>query len=186
MPNPNRGSCGFQSSEFDQEYNSPSKSQIKREMIALQKLGEELAVESLDCINKLPIPEDIRNAIQECQRIKQHEARRRQMQYVGRKMRELEPSEVANIQDILNNRKGLSKNATTTMHALERHRDYLINSDDALTDLLVQNPGLDAQRIRTLIRNGREERAKNKPPKSCKKIFQLLRQLHSSRKIGGK
>src|SRR6476620_10498779 len=90
MPNPNRGACGFQSSEFEQEYTRPSKSQLKREMTALQVLGAELVSQPKDRIKRVPMPEDVREAILECQKITDHEGRRRQMQYVGKKMRTLE------------------------------------------------------------------------------------------------
>jgi ribosome-associated protein len=177
MPNPNRGSCGFQSSEFEQEYDRPSKSQLKREMTALQKLGEELIAESRDRVKRVPMPEDVRDAILECQQIKDHEGRRRQTQYVGKKMRTLEPHEIAEIQKTLDSWRGLSKADTAAMHALERHRDRLLKDDSALTELLAQHPELDVQHIRTLIRNGRKEQAENKPPKAYREIFQLLKQL---------
>src|SRR3954469_9074761 len=98
MPNPNRGSCGFQSSEFEDEYDRPSKSQLKREMTALQKLGAELIAESRDRVKRVPMPEDVRDAILECQQIKDHEGRRRQLQFVGKKMRTLDADELALIQ----------------------------------------------------------------------------------------
>jgi ribosome-associated protein len=177
MPNPNRGSCGFQSSEFEQEYDRPSKSQLKREMTALQKLGEELIAESRDRVKRVPMPEDVRDAILECQQIKDHEGRRRQTQYVGKKMRTLEPHEIAAIQKTLDSWRGLSKADTAAMHALERHRDRLLKDDGALTELLAQHPELDVQHIRSLIRNGRKEQAENKPPKAYREIFQLLKQL---------
>ncbi|MFC5474529.1 ribosome biogenesis factor YjgA [Paraherbaspirillum soli] len=177
MPNPNRGSCGFQSSEFEQEYDRPSKSQLKREMTALQKLGEELIAESRDRVKRVPMPEDVRDAILECQQIKDHEGRRRQTQYVGKKMRTLEPHEIAEIQKTLDSWRGLSKADTAAMHALERHRDRLLKNDAALTELLSQHPELDVQHTRTLIRNARKEQAENKPPKAYREIFQLLKQL---------
>ncbi|WP_038487277.1 ribosome biogenesis factor YjgA [Collimonas arenae] len=177
MPNPNRGSCGFQSSEFEQEYDRPSKSQLKREMTALQKLGEELIAESRDRVKRVPMPEDVRDAILECQQIKDHEGRRRQTQYVGKKMRTLEPHEIAEIQKTLDSWRGLSKADTAAMHALERHRDRLLKDDGALTELLAQHPELDVQHVRTMIRNARKEQAENKPPKAYREIFQLLKQL---------
>ncbi|PUA20133.1 ribosome biogenesis factor YjgA [Glaciimonas sp. PCH181] len=177
MPNPNRGSCGFQSTEFEQEYDRPSKSQLKREMTALQKLGEELIAESRDRVKRVPMPEDVRDAILECQQIKDHEGRRRQTQYVGKKMRTLEPHEIADIQKTLDSWRGLSKADTAAMHALERHRDRLLKDDNALTSLLALHPDLDVQHTRTLIRNARKEQAENKPPKAYREIFQLLKQL---------
>jgi ribosome-associated protein len=180
MPNPNRGSCGFQSSEFEQEYDRPSKSQLKREMTALQKLGEDLVAEPRDRVKRVPMPEDVRDAILECQQIKDHEGRRRQMQYVGKKMRTLDEDEIAAIQRTLDSWKGLSKADTAAMHALEKRREKLLANDAALTELLAQYPDLDAQQLRTLIRNARKEQADNKPPKAYREIFQILKQLQKA------
>lgn len=181
MPNPNRGSCGFQSSEFEQEYDRPSKSQLKREMTALQKLGEDLVAEPRDRVKRVPMPEDVRDAILECQQIKDHEGRRRQMQYVGKKMRTLDEDEIAAIQRTLDSWKGLSKADTAAMHALEKKRDKLLANDAALTELMGQHPELDVQHLRTLIRNARKEQAENKPPKAYREIFQILKQLQTEK-----
>jgi ribosome-associated protein len=177
MPNPNRGACGFQSSEFEQEYDRPSKSELKRQMTMLQKLGEELVAEARDRVKRVPMPEDVRDAILECQLIKDHEGRRRQLQFVGKKMRSLDEAEVAAIQRTIDSWKGLSKADTAAMHALERRREKLLTDDKALTTLLAEHPQLDAQHLRTLIRNARKEQAENKPPKAYREIFQILKQL---------
>ena len=179
MVNPNRGACGFKSNEFEQEYDRPSKSQLKREMTALQKLGEDLVAEPKDRVKRVPMPEDVRDAILECQNIKDHEGRRRQMQYVGKKMRSLDEAEIAAIQKTLDSWRGLSKSDTAAMHALERRREKLLANDTALTELLEQHPELDAQQLRALIRNARKEQAENKPPKAYREIFQILKQLQS-------
>jgi ribosome-associated protein len=177
MPNPNRGSCGFQSSEFEQEYDRPSKSELKRQMTALQKLGEELIAESRYRVKRVPMPEDVRDAILECQQIKDHEGRRRQTQYVGKKMRTLDENELAAIQRTLDSWRGLSKADTAAMHALERRRERLLKDDNALAELLEQYPELEIQHLRTLIRNARKEQAENKPPKAYREIFQILKEL---------
>ncbi|MCH8618979.1 ribosome biogenesis factor YjgA [Undibacterium sp. TS12] len=182
MPNPNRGSCGYQSNEFEQEYERPSKSQLKREMTALQKLGEELVEQARERVKRVPMPEDVRDAILECQQIKDHEGRRRQMQYVGKKMRTLDEEEVALIQKTIDSWKGASKSETAAMHALERQREKLLADDSVLTELLSANPQLDVQQLRTLIRNARKEQAENKPPKAYREIFQILKELQKSRK----
>lgn len=180
MPNPNRGSCGFQSNEFEQEYERPSKSQLKREMTALQKLGEELIAQPRDRVKKVPMPEDVLEAILMCQTIKDHEGRRRQLQYVGKKMRTLTPDEVAQIQQTIDSWKGSSKAETAVMHALERKREKLLADDNTLTTLLAQHPELDAQHLRTLIRNARKEVAETRPPKAYREIFQILKQLQKA------
>lgn len=179
MPNPNRGACGFQSSEFEQEYDRPSKSQLKREMTALQKLGAELVAEPKERVKRVPMPEDVRDAILACQLIKDHEGRRRQLQYVGKKMRTLDEEEIAAIQKTLDSWKGASKAETAAMHALERRREKLLSDDSALTDLRADHPEIDVQHLRTLIRNARKEQAENKPPKAYRELFQILKQLQS-------
>lgn len=177
MPNPNRGSCGFKSTEFEQEYERPSKSQLKREMTALQKMGQELIDQPRDRVKRVPMPEDVRDAILECQKIKDHEGRRRQLQFVGKKMRTLDEAEVALIQKTIDSWKGASKSETAVMHALERRRDKLLANDEAVTELMAEHPQLDAQQLRTMIRNARKEQAESKPPKAYRDIFQLLKEL---------
>lgn len=177
MPNPNRGSCGYQSNEFEQEYDRPSKSQLKREMTALQKLGAELIANSRDRVKRVPMPEDVRDAILECQKITDHEGRRRQLQYVGKKMRTLEPHEVAAIQKVIDSWRGTSKAEAAALHLIERRREKLLADDGALTELVASHPELDAQHLRTLIRNARKEQAENKPPKAYREIFQILKGL---------
>jgi ribosome-associated protein len=128
------------------------------------------------------MPEDVREAILTCQSITNHEGRRRAMQFVGKKMRTLDEEEVAVIQRTIEGWKGASKADTAAMHALERRRDKLLTDDNALTTLLSENPELDVQQLRTLIRNARKEQAENKPPKAYREIFQILKQVDAKRK----
>ncbi|WP_295991777.1 ribosome biogenesis factor YjgA [Rugamonas sp.] len=181
MVNPNRGAVGFSSTEFEQEYERPSKSEMKRQVNALQDLGAALIAEPRDRVKRVPMPEDVRDAILECQLITNHEGRRRALQYVGKKMRTLDEAEVAAIQRAIDSWKGLSKADTNAMHALERRRDKLLADDKVLTTLLAENPELDAQHLRTLIRNARKEQAEKKPPKAYREIFQILKQIDAKK-----
>jgi ribosome-associated protein len=184
MPNPNRGSVGFQSSEFEQEYDRPSKSELKRQSNELQKLGEQLIAEPRDRVKRVPMPENVRDAILMCQTITNHEGRRRQLQYVGKMMRTLDEEEVAAIQRTIDSWKGASKAETAALHALERRREKLLADDKALTTLLTEHPELDGQHLRTLIRNARKEQAENKPPKAYREIFQILKDVAKKSKAG--
>lgn len=180
MPNPNRGSVGFQSNEFEQEYERPSKTELKRQSDALQALGKELVEAPRDRVKRVPMPEDVRDVILECQNINNHEGRRRQMQFIGKKMRTLSEEEVAVIRRTIEGWKGASKADTAALHALERRRDKLLADDKALTALLEEAPHLDVQHLRTLIRNARKEQAENKPPKAYREIFQILKDLNKA------
>jgi len=182
MPNPNRGSVGFQSNEFEPEYDRPSKSELKRQSNDLQKLGEQLVDAPRDRVKRVPMPEDVRDAILTCQDISNHEGRRRALQFVGKKMRTLDEEEVAVIQRTIDSWKGASKAETAALHALERRRDKLLADDTALTALLEEAPELDVQHLRTLIRNARKEVAESKPPKAYREIFQILKDLNKKKK----
>ena len=177
MPNANRGSVGFQSNEFEQEYERPSKSELKRQMEELQKLGAQLVAEPRDRVRRVPMPDEVKDAILMCQTISNHEGRRRQLQYVGKMMRTLSEEEVAVIQRTIDSWKGASKAETAALHALERRREKLLSDDKALTELLSEHPELDVQHLRTLIRNARKEQAENKPPKAYRELFQILKEL---------
>ncbi|BDT61093.1 hypothetical protein MasN3_45870 [Massilia varians] len=182
MPNPNRGSVGFQSNEFEQEYERPSKSEAKRQSNELQKLGEQLVDAPRDRVKRVEMPEDVKEAILTCQTITNHEGRRRALQFVGKKMRTLDEAEVEVIKRTIEGWKGASKAETAALHALERRREKLLADDKALTQLLAENPELDAQHLRTLIRNARKEQAENKPPKAYREIFQILKDLGKKQK----
>ena len=177
MPNANRGSVGFRSDEFDQEYDRPSKSELKRQSNELQKPGEQLIEAPRDRVKRVPMPDEVRDAILMCQPTPNHEGRRRQLQFVGKWMRSLDEEEVAVIQRTIESWKGTSKAEAAALHALERRRDKLLADDKALTQLLEEHPDLDVQHLRTLIRNARKEQAENKPPKAYREIFQILKDL---------
>ncbi|MYM25564.1 DUF615 domain-containing protein [Duganella sp. FT135W] len=186
MVNPNRGAVGFSSTEFEEEYERPSKSEAKRQSNALQKMGETLVDAPRDRVKRVPMPEDVLDAILMCQTITNHEGRRRQMQFVGKKMRTLDETEIGLIQAAIDGWKGASKAETSAMHALERRRDKLLADDNALTALLSEAPHLDVQHLRTLIRNARKEQAENKPPKAYREIFQILKQLEADKRKAAK
>jgi ribosome-associated protein len=188
MVNPNRsgGGVGFSSTEFEDEYERPSKSEAKRQSNALQKMGETLVDAPRDRVKRVPMPEDVMEAILMCQTITNHEGRRRQMQFVGKKMRTLDETEIGLIQAAIDGWKGASKAETSAMHALERRRDKLLADDNALTALLSEAPHLDVQHLRTLIRNARKEQAENKPPKAYREIFQILKQLEADKRKAAK
>jgi ribosome-associated protein len=152
----------------------PSKTQRKKQMQSLQDLGEELAALSTDQIAGLELPEALRNALLEAKRITKWGAIRRQMQYVGRLMREVD---TAPIRDQLDALKGLSTQHTAKLHAAERWRERLLEDDAALAEFLSQHAETDSQHLRTLIRNARREAKEGKPPKSYRELFRAVREV---------
>ena len=158
----------------EEEELPPSKTKIKKQMHELQDLGSELVALGKDQLAQLDIPENLRDAIREMHRINKFGAQRRQMQYIGKLMRDVE---TAPIIARLNAWKGISQQHIGYMHQLERWRERLLESDSALTELLARHPEADAQKLRTLIRNTQKEREAQKPPKHFRELFQVLREI---------
>ena len=156
----------------EEEELPPSKTKIKKQMHELQELGAELVGLGKDQLAQLDIPESLRDAIREMHRINKFGAQRRQMQYIGKLMRDVDPAPIV---AKLNIWKGVSQQHIGYMHQIERWRERLLQEGNALTELLAAYPETDAQRLRTLIRNAHKEREAGKPAKSFREIFQVLR-----------
>jgi ribosome-associated protein len=149
----------------------PSKSQRKRESSALQDVGKMLVKLPTERIRKLDLPDALRTAVLEAQRITSHGALRRQMQYIGRLMRDVDAEPIiAQLAAI----RGASESTRAEFHALERWRERLLADDAALTDWLAIHPLSDAQQLRQLIRNARREAAESKPPRASRALFRML------------
>jgi ribosome-associated protein len=154
-----------------------SKTQIKKEMTALQKLGAALIDLPEGQLAQMVLAEDLLNAVLEARRIKSHGARKRQMLYVGRLMRR---TDAATIRAQLEALSGGSAQSAAAHKRLEAWREKLLADDGALTDFASAFPGSDLQQLRTLIRNAKRERDAGKPPHAYRELFRLIKQCSDS------
>ena len=152
-----------------------SKSEIKRDAEALKKLGVELVQLSKNELSKIPLDEDMIYAIELAQKIKK-EGYRRQIQYIGKLLRNRDIDPISQALDKLKNRHN-QQNAI--LHKLEKLRNDLIDTGDA-EPIIAWNPQADRQQLRQLARTAKKERDTNKPPKSARLIFQYLKDLSES------
>jgi ribosome-associated protein len=157
-----------------QDEERPSKTQRKREMHELQELGARLVGLNSEQLAAVALPEDLRGAIEQVRRMTKHEARRRQMQYIGRLMRAVDPGP---IREKLKVWDGVSTEHTAQQHRVERWRDRLLEDEDAVDELAGTHPGIDARRLRALARKAREERAAGTPPRAYRELFRALREI---------
>ena len=157
----------------------PSRTQRKREDQTLQDLGEALVAVSEEKLAELDLPERLRDAVMEARGISKFGALRRQMQYIGRLMREEGDAET--IRARLGAWKGVSVEETARLHLIERWRVRLLNDEKALEELITEYPRADIQQLRTLMRNAKREAEASKPPKSFRELFQVLRELLTSK-----
>lgn len=160
----------------------PSKTQRKQAMHALQDLGERLAELTPDKLEQLELPERLANAIDEYRRLNKFEARRRQMQYIGRLMRDVDAAPIAAQLDIWS---GTSRALVAEFHAVEEWRDRLLAEAGALDALAAAFPETDRARIALLIDRARAERAGGRPPANFRLLFrELARLLNAEQRAG--
>jgi ribosome-associated protein len=150
-----------------------SKTKKKQQMHELQALGAELVELSAERLAAMRLPAVLLTAVREAQRITSREGRRRQIQYIGRLMRELDPGP---IREQLTLWQGRTREIAVRQHALARWRERLLADDHALTEFAREQPGADLQALRALIRNARKETRENRPPRAFRELFRLLRE----------
>lgn len=158
----------------DEGLEPPSKSSRKRAMHALQDLGQQLVELSVERLRKVPMPEELFTAVRDAQRFTKHEARRRQMQYIGKLMRNIDPEPIQAQLDVFN---GVSAAEVARQHRLEKLRVDFLDDEKVLEKIAATWPHADLQHLRTLRRNALKERENNKPPKFFREIFRVLRDL---------
>lgn len=163
----------FDDDDLAAEDSGPSKSAKKRQMHALQLLGAELVELNEEKLAGVPLTPDLAKAIAEAKRIKSHEGLRRQKQYIGKLMRAADHEAIA---AYLTNLKDQQNRLARSLHLMERWRDELIDGEENKTaEFVAEFPDVDVQQLRTLIRNAKQEKLRNKPPTNSRKLFKLIR-----------
>jgi ribosome-associated protein len=163
----------------DEALTPESKSSRKRQMHALQDLGEALVGLTSTQLAKLDLDnEPLLEAIELAQRINHHSGKRRQMQYIGKLMRSADSERIAQSLDALHEG---SRKEKAREHMIEAARSALISrGDDALQEVLAIWPNADRQMLRQLSRSAIDEQKKALPPTSARKLFRYLRSLPES------
>jgi ribosome-associated protein len=153
----------------------PSKSQRKREVTALQELGEALVGLTKAQLARMALPARLQEAVAAAQAIVSRSARRRQLQYIGRLMREVDPEPIRTALDEI---AGRSREAAARLQRLERWRERLIrDGDEALGALVESFPAADLQHVRRLVREARREQEAGRPPAAARALFRYLREV---------
>ncbi|MCB1560687.1 MAG: DUF615 domain-containing protein [Xanthomonadales bacterium] len=154
-----------------------SRSQQRRDALAVFDLADQLASLSNSQLNALPLTDELREAVEDTRRIKSHVARKRQTQFLAKLLRRDEDS-VEALRRALEHDKADARRETAALHRIEQWRERLIDEgDDALGELVDLCPTADRQRLRSLVRQARTEKLKNRPPRAFREIFQELKPL---------
>lgn len=151
-----------------------SKSQRKREADRITQLGKTISELGEPDILRLGLDDDVLDAVMALRRINTRGAGKRQRLYLGKLLRS---RDLAPIEAALHALAQSANNATRQFHDLEQWRDKLLHEgNSALSAFIEQYPDSDRQRLRQLIRNANQESEQNKPPKSSRELFRLLRE----------
>ena len=184
-----KGQFVAEGSALDLEYkrelkgtDEPTRTDLKRESDALQKLGEGLLDLRADLMTKLELPDRLVEGVQEAKRITNFEGKRRQMQFIGKQMRLLTPEKCEAIRAAIEEQHMPSAQETLILHQSEQWRDRLIADDDAVGQWLNLNPDTDSQQLRALVRQARKDAKPEKPGeaqrhgRSYREIFLMVRE----------
>ena len=156
----------------------PSKTQRKRTVHALQELGEALVALNDEQLARIALPEPLRDAVMAAQHITRFEAKRRQLQYIGKLMRGIEPEPIRAALDMAHAR---TRAEAAAHRHIEAWRERLLSDSDALDALRAEFPETDIRRLRALARAALRERAEGRPPRAFRELYQALRALTEAR-----
>jgi ribosome-associated protein len=159
-----------------------SKTKRKREMHELQALGVALVALPESRLQEMSLETRLHEAVLAAKRITSHEARRRQMQYIGRLMRDADAEPIrARLAAV----EGHSAQAAAHHRRLEAWRERLMQDDEALTEFVAAHPGADLQELRALLRNARKEAKEGKPPRAYRELFRFLKNADAPAPLQG-
>ena len=159
-----KGQFVAEGSELDQELKlamkwgqSTSKTDAKRESEELQLLGQQLLELRGDLFKPLPLPDKLADALADAKRITNFEGKRRQMQFIGKLMRQLDEDTLLAVRHALELQRLGHSYDTEQLHQAETWRDRLIASDDAVQEWIARHPDTDTQQLRALVRQARKD-----------------------------
>ena len=144
----------------EEEFRGPSKSHLKRVQNELQELGRVMTGMGDETLKKIGLPEAVYDEIIEYRRMRNFGAQRRQLQLIGKKMRDMDP---AAVREAIARATGESRAAVALQHRCE-----------ALKNFIDEHTDIDIRRLRELVRSARREREQAKPPKSARELYRLL------------
>ncbi|MDE2307794.1 MAG: DUF615 domain-containing protein [Xanthomonadaceae bacterium] len=169
----------------DEDY-GPSRTQQRREALAVLALATQLLELPASRLARLELPDDVRHEIDVTRRITAHIARKRQLAFLAKIMRRHGDEAFAAVRAELGENREKQRQENAAMHRLEALRDRLVGEDEtALSELIAQHPQIDRQHLRSLTRQARIERDGNKPPRAYREIFRLLKELPGSEPDSG-
>lgn len=160
----------------DGDAEAPSRSQLRREALDVLKLAQALVELTDTQLGHVPISDDVLDEVRRARAVTQQIARKRQTQFLAKQLRKLDDADLNAIRAALENDRNTTRREAAALHHAEQWRDRLIDGgDEALNEFISQHSAADRQHLRTLARQARSERERNKPPHASRELFRTLR-----------
>lgn len=159
-----------------------SRTDLKRESTELQKLGEDLLTLRADLMARLDLSEKLKDAVLDGRRITDFEGKRRQLQFIGKLMRQVDPAVLETVRTALTEQNSGSAHENLILHLAETWRERLLGADDAVGEWLSKCPNTDAQQLRALIRQAKKDAVPEKPGaavrhgRAYRELFTMVRE----------
>ena len=166
--------------EHDEEvgHGRPNKSQLKRDAHHLLEVGDQIIKLAADDLDSMPLPADLREAVDIARKIKSNSGLKRQRQYIGKLLRAMD---AAGIEEQLHRIQHRHDTNTAQFKRIERWRDQLIDNDSqAFAEVSERYPDIDRQHLNQLIRQAVREKQLDKPPSASRKLFRYLREMEEA------
>ena len=165
----------YENDAMDDDFDRPSKSQKKRDMHDLQSLGEDLLTLPASRVKPLQLPEILLDAVAAAKKITNFEGKRRQIQYIGKLMRKVDPEPIR--QAVADFKLGRAQDSLT-LHQSEAWRERLLADDAALQAFIEAHAGVDVQQLRSLVRAARKDAAaapEQRSGRAFRELFQFIK-----------
>ena len=148
-----------------------SKTELKKDSKKIQEFGRRISELTINNIEAFKFPSNIYEATIGLKNIKSNSAKKRQVQYLGKLLREMDLTDAFLIMKQLkvSSQKEIQKN-----HIIEDWRDKLLSNNDSITQFVDEYPKIDRQSLRQTISNAQKD---NKSPKYSRQLFKLIKDI---------
>ena len=151
-----------------------SKTELKKDSKKIQQFGRKISELTINNIKAFKFPLTIYEAVIGLKNLKSNSAKKRQVQYLGKLLREMDLTDAFLIMKQL---KVSSQKEIQRNHIIEGWRDMLLSNNDSITEFVDEYPKIDRQSLRQTISNAQKEKKDNKGSKYSRQLFKLIKDI---------
>ena len=151
-----------------------SKTELKKDSKKIQDFGRKISGLTINNIEAFKFPSNIYDATIDLKNLKSNSAKKRQVQYLGKLLREID---LTNAFLVMKQLEVSSQKEIQRNHIIEGWRDKLLSNNDSITEFIDEYPKIDRQSLRQTVSNAQKEKKDNKPPKHSRQLFKLIKDI---------